>query len=86
VLQGWTGRRWVVAIAGSAPQTETVRETRERNRAAMMDEVRADPLVKRVLDRFPGAEIVGVRDRFPAVAETVDQNAQRAADAAGSEE
>jgi DNA polymerase III subunit gamma/tau len=86
VLQGWTGRRWVVAIAGSAPQTETVRETRERNRAAVMDEVRADPLVKRVLERFPGAEIVGVRDRFPAAAEMVDQNAQPTADATDSEE
>ena len=29
----------------------------------MMDEVRADPLVQKLLEKFPGAEIVSVRDR-----------------------
>jgi len=32
----------------------------------MMEEVRADPLVREVLERFPGAEIVAVRERSQA--------------------
>jgi DNA polymerase-3 subunit gamma/tau len=65
VLQQWTGRRWVVVISKDAVTTETAREARERSRAALMEEVRADPLVKQLLDRFPGAEIVSVRERPP---------------------
>jgi DNA polymerase-3 subunit gamma/tau len=65
VLQQWTGRRWVVVISKDAVTTETAREARERNRAALLEEVRADPLVKQLLDRFPGAEIVSVRERPP---------------------
>jgi hypothetical protein len=34
-----------------------------RERAALLEEVRTDPLVRQVLDRFPGAEIIAVRDR-----------------------
>jgi DNA polymerase-3 subunit gamma/tau len=62
-LQSWTGRRWIVAISREAPATETAREARERNRATVLEQVRADPLVKKLLERFPGAEIVEVRDR-----------------------
>jgi DNA polymerase-3 subunit gamma/tau len=63
VLQGWTGQRWVVVISREEIAIETARETRRRQQAMLLDEVRADPLVKTVLDRFPGAEIVGVRER-----------------------
>jgi DNA polymerase-3 subunit gamma/tau len=63
VLQGWTGRRWIVVVSSEAPQAETAHEARLRRNAAMMDEVRADPLVREVLARFPGAEIVAVRER-----------------------
>jgi DNA polymerase-3 subunit gamma/tau len=62
-LQAWTGRRWIVVISKEAPATETAREARERKRAAVLAEVRDDPTVKQLLDRFPGAEIVSVRDR-----------------------
>jgi len=63
VLQGWTGRRWIVVISQEKVTTETAREARQKSREAVMAEVRADPLVARLLDRFPGAEIVNVRDR-----------------------
>jgi DNA polymerase-3 subunit gamma/tau len=62
-LQAWTGQRWIIVISQERPAIETARETRARTKAALMEEVRADPLVKSVLDRFPGAEIVSVRDR-----------------------
>jgi DNA polymerase-3 subunit gamma/tau len=59
-LQQWTGRRWMVIV--SAEQGEaTLRSQAEARRAELETGVRADPLVRAVLDRFPGAEIVGVR-------------------------
>ncbi len=61
-LTAWTGRRWMVAV--SAEQgAPTVREQTEAREAELRQGVRADPLVQAVLDRFPGAEIVAVRNR-----------------------
>jgi DNA polymerase-3 subunit gamma/tau len=65
LLQDWTGKRWMISVSQEA-SAQTVHETRQRSRAALMEEVRADPLVRRVLERFPGAEIVDVRDRAGA--------------------
>jgi DNA polymerase-3 subunit gamma/tau len=62
-LQAWTGRRWIVVIGQEQPAVDTVHEARKKSQAAVLQEVRADPLVRKVLDRFPGAEIVGVRER-----------------------
>jgi DNA polymerase-3 subunit gamma/tau len=63
-LQEWTGERWMVAIstADGAPTLREAQETRDRARATG---VRADPLVRSVLERFPGAEIVAVRSLAP---------------------
>jgi DNA polymerase-3 subunit gamma/tau len=59
-LQQWTGRPWMVIVSGEqgAPTVKSVADAR---RAELEVGVRADPLVKAVLERFPGAEIVGVR-------------------------
>jgi DNA polymerase-3 subunit gamma/tau len=59
-LEQWTGRRWTVIVSNQAGQA-TLREQNlvkrnERERAA-----EADPRVKEVLARFPGARIVEVR-------------------------
>lgn len=67
-LQEWTGERWMVAIS-SAEGAPTLRErmdARERERATG---VRADPLVRSVLEQFPGAEIVAVRSLAPETPE-----------------
>lgn len=60
-LKDWTGTRWMVTVAreGGAP---TLAEAKKLARDAMHDRVRQEPLVRAVLDRFPGAEIVAVRD------------------------
>jgi DNA polymerase-3 subunit gamma/tau len=57
----WTGQRWSVSIAreGGAP---TLSEQRRAAKAARMESVSQEPMVRAVLDRFPGAEIVAVRD------------------------
>ncbi|MBV9548208.1 MAG: DNA polymerase III subunit gamma/tau [Alphaproteobacteria bacterium] len=60
-LTAWTGMRWSVSIAreGGAP---TLAEQRKAAKAARMESVAQEPMVRAVLDRFPGAEIVAVRD------------------------
>jgi DNA polymerase-3 subunit gamma/tau len=60
-LNVWTGMRWSVSIAaiGGAP---TLAEQRKAAKAARMESVMQAPMVRAVLDRFPGAEITAVRD------------------------
>jgi DNA polymerase-3 subunit gamma/tau len=68
-LTEWTGNRWFVAISDSegAP---TIAETATAKKVALVHDVRSDPLVKAVLERFPGAEIVDVRRREEPAVET----------------
>ncbi|MBB3773123.1 DNA polymerase-3 subunit gamma/tau [Angulomicrobium tetraedrale] len=59
-LSDWTGKRWLVALSreeGEATLAEQTRSARE----SLLTDVRADPLVAAVLERFPGASIVDVR-------------------------
>ncbi len=59
-LKDWTGIRWSVSIAreGGAP---TLAEQKRDAKAAKFESVTQEPLVRAVLDRFPGAEIKEVR-------------------------
>jgi DNA polymerase III subunit gamma/tau len=59
-LAALTGRRWMVAVSDAAGQP-TVREQIAARHEAFRRGVQADPLVQTVLARFPGAEIVAVR-------------------------
>jgi len=61
-LLEWTGMRWVVAVS---PDTEipSIHEARSERRAQLIEDARSDPLVAGVLDTFPGAAIVDVRER-----------------------
>ncbi|MBV9636090.1 MAG: DNA polymerase III subunit gamma/tau [Methylobacteriaceae bacterium] len=70
-LQEWTGTRWMVAIA-SAEGAPTLKEQAEASERERWRGVKADPLVRSVLDRFPGAEIVAVRSNVPPAAEASD--------------
>lgn len=69
-LQEWTGERWMVAISSSdgAPTLRETSDARDRDRAIG---VRGDPLVKSVLEQFPGSEIVAVRSLAPEAPEPV---------------
>ncbi|GAB1718073.1 MAG: DNA polymerase III, subunits gamma and tau [Nitrobacter sp.] len=59
-LEQWTGRRWTVIVSNEAGQptlrSQALLQKNERERAA-----EADPRVKDVLARFPGARVVEVR-------------------------
>jgi DNA polymerase-3 subunit gamma/tau len=61
-LRDWTGQRWIVTLAneGGAP---TIAEQRALDERALKDSVSNEPFVRAVLDAFPGAEIVAVRDK-----------------------
>jgi DNA polymerase-3 subunit gamma/tau len=63
-LQDWTGTRWMVAIS-SAAGAPTLREQAEAKEQERRIGVQADPIVRGVLERFPGAEIVAVRSNAP---------------------
>jgi DNA polymerase-3 subunit gamma/tau len=60
-ISEWTGRRWIVALS-SEEGAPTLREVAEKAKQDKLTGVRAHPLVQAVLDRFPGAQIVAIRD------------------------
>jgi DNA polymerase III subunit gamma/tau len=59
-LKDWTGMRWSISIAseGGAP---TLAEQKKNARTAKFESVTQEPMVRAILDRFPGAEIKEVR-------------------------
>ena len=59
-LSDWTGRRWMV-IVSAEPGAPSLYVQAQMRKAELKDGVRGDPLVQAVLARFPGAEIVDVR-------------------------
>ena len=60
-LKDWTGVRWSVSIAreGGAP---TLSEQKKSAKAAKFESATQEPMVRAILDRFPGAEIIAVRN------------------------
>jgi DNA polymerase-3 subunit gamma/tau len=72
LLGEWTGSRWVVAVS-QAEGAPTLAETAERRDSALRNEVAAHPLVRAVLDTFPGATIAAVRERFAAAEPAADE-------------
>lgn len=59
-LQEWTGQRWVVALSRD-PGAPSLKQRADARAAEQRSGIEADPLVKSVLDTFPGARIVAVR-------------------------
>ena len=69
-LGEWTGRRWMVVVSAEQSQP-TIKSQNDMRRAALELGVQADPLVRAVLERFPGAQIVGVRQPGKDIASPV---------------
>ncbi|HKY18487.1 MAG TPA: DNA polymerase III subunit gamma/tau, partial [Rhizomicrobium sp.] len=73
-LRAATSERWTVSIAsqGGAP---TLAEQKQLAKTARFEAVAQEPMVRAVLDRFPGAEIVAVRDTVaPDVAASMPES------------
>lgn len=59
LLERWTGSRWVVTVS-KEPGRPTLGEQRAADDLSRLDSAAEDPLVKSVLDAFPGARIKSV--------------------------
>jgi DNA polymerase-3 subunit gamma/tau len=73
-LGQWTGRPWMVVVSAE-PGAPTLKSQNDARQAALETGVRGDPLVKAVMERWPGAEITGVRgpkDALPDAAPADD--------------
>ncbi len=71
-LKEWTGQTWMVAVVNSEGGA-TLREQAEAAKGQRESDAASHPAVKAVLERFPGARIVDVRDpraAEPDIAET----------------
>jgi DNA polymerase-3 subunit gamma/tau len=64
-LKTWTGQPWLVAAEGGGG-AETAWERQKREGRELRAEIEADPFVRSVMEAFPGAEIVEIRNA-PAV-------------------
>jgi DNA polymerase-3 subunit gamma/tau len=62
-LKEWTGIRWVVTVAREGGAA-TLGDSKKAAHAAKIESVAQDPMVRAVLDRFPGSEIVHVREKM----------------------
>ena len=62
LLGRWTGRRWVVTVS-HGEGAPTLKEQSEQKNADARTRVTADPLVRAVLETFPGAVIERVQPR-----------------------
>ncbi|MGH6976222.1 MAG: DNA polymerase III subunit gamma/tau, partial [Stellaceae bacterium] len=71
LLTEWTSRRWIVSVSGEKGET-TLREQDTARAAGLRSEAANHPLVRAVLETFPGAKIEAVREKAveSAVGET----------------
>jgi DNA polymerase-3 subunit gamma/tau len=60
-LLEWTGERWLIAVSAASGE-HSVGERRDLDKKSAIEEAKASPLVRAILERFPGAEIVDIRD------------------------
>ncbi|THD82501.1 MAG: DNA polymerase III subunit gamma/tau [Phenylobacterium sp.] len=60
-LKEWTGERWLIVAQGGGG-AESAWERQKRGEREDRAEVEQDPFVREVMQAFPGAEIIGVRN------------------------
>ena len=63
-LGEWTGKRWIVVVS-KEEGAPSLRAQADAEKAELERGLQADPLVRAVLDRFPGAKIVGITQTAP---------------------
>ena len=72
LLSKWTGIRWMIAVS-EAKGEPTLREQEQHRERELRNEVAIHPLVRAVLETFPGATIAAVRERFAASEPEADE-------------
>ena len=74
-LNAWTSKRWVVVLSKTEGATPVGVVRRERE-AAELEELKAHPAVRAVLEAFPGAKIADIRRLMtPAAMPDADESA-----------
>jgi DNA polymerase-3 subunit gamma/tau len=56
-LKLWTGQVWGVSVSRAPAEGPTIRDVREQHKAKAGAEAVEDPLVKAILERFPGSRV-----------------------------
>jgi DNA polymerase-3 subunit gamma/tau len=56
-LREWTGQIWGVSVSRTAAEGPTIRDVKDQHRARADAEAADDPLVKAILERFPGSKV-----------------------------
>jgi DNA polymerase-3 subunit gamma/tau len=56
-LKLWTGTTWGVSVSRTPAEGPTIRDVKEQHKAKADAEAADDPLVKAILDRFPGSKV-----------------------------
>jgi DNA polymerase-3 subunit gamma/tau len=74
LLGEWTGKRWAVVISQAAGAPTLAEQAAQRD-GELRSEVAVHPLVRAVLDMFPGATIAAVRERQPTSEAGIDDAA-----------
>lgn len=72
-LEQWTGRRWTVIVSNEAGEP-TLREQAQVKKEKLTIGVQADPRVQAVMARFPGTQVIGVRNLAPDLPDAVDDD------------
>ncbi|MFY9687722.1 MAG: DNA polymerase III subunit gamma/tau, partial [Pseudolabrys sp.] len=75
-LTGWTGKRWIVVVS-KEQGAPTMRAQADAQQAEIERGVQSDPLVQAVLNRFPGAKVVGVTQNGPDQAPDASSDDER---------
>jgi DNA polymerase III subunit gamma/tau len=70
-ITGWTGKRWIVVVS-KEEGAPTMRAQMDAKQAEIERGVQSNPLVQAVLNRFPGAKIVGVTQVTPDAGDVPD--------------
>ncbi len=83
LLGEWTGARWLVAYS-DAEGDPTLAQQEAHRSSTVRNEVAAHPLVRAVLDIFPGATIAAVRERFTAAQTATEAATDDVGDDAGA--
>jgi DNA polymerase-3 subunit gamma/tau len=65
-LKLWTGRNWLVTVSNTAAPAPTLRQVQQQREATARTEAHDDPLVRAILETFPGATVtVRLREAMP---------------------
>jgi DNA polymerase-3 subunit gamma/tau len=68
-LKEWTGERWLIAAQGGGG-AESQWEKQKREEREVRAEIEQDPFVRSVMQAFPGAEILSIRNQAQPEAST----------------